>query len=106
MIIYRGVNIYPGQIAEVLGQFPELSSEYRIVLRRQQGLDMLHIEVERREGVTDATPDEESGLVKAVGRSLHKHLLARCDVQVVPHGSLPRTHAKTKRIVDERGQDE
>ncbi len=105
MIIYRGVNIYPGQIAEVLGDFKELSSEYRILLRRQDGLDNLRIEVERRLNPTDPTaptPEEEAGLIKAVSRSLHKHLLARCDVQLVPHGTLPRSAAKTKRVLDER----
>lgn len=106
MIIYRGVNIYPGQIAEVLGRFKELCSEYRVVLSRKDGLDMMRIQIERRSDLTDVTPEEEQNFVQAVGRSLHKHLLARCDVQVLPHGTLPRSAAKTVRLVDERNQND
>ncbi len=104
MIIYRGVNIYPGQIADALEKFPELSSEYRVVLRRKNGLDMMRIQVERKQEATDATPEEEAGMVQAVGRALHKQLLARCDVELLAYGTLPRTHAKTKRVLDEREQ--
>lgn len=102
MIIYRGVNIYPGQIAEGLGRFKELSSEYRITLRRRDGLDHMVVEVERLEDATDATPEEEANLIKNVAHTLHKQLLARCEVRMVPHGTLPRTAAKTKRVLDER----
>ncbi len=102
MIIYRGVNIYPGQIAAVLGKFKELCSEYRVILRRQEGLDMMRVQVERQSDLHDATPEEEANLVNAIGRNLHKHLLARCEVEILPHGTLPRTAAKTKRVLDER----
>jgi len=97
MIIYRGVNIYPGQIASVLGKFPELSSEYLIVLRRREGLDVMKIRVERRRG---ADPDE--GLATAVAKALHKQLQARCDVDLAEPGELPRSFAKTQRVLDER----
>ncbi len=102
MIIYRGVNIYPGQIANVLGKFPELSSEYRVMLRRHNGLDVMRVEVERSQDATDATPEQEAELVQAVGRTMHKQLLARADVELLNYGTLPRTQGKSKRVVDER----
>ncbi|MBO4369376.1 MAG: phenylacetate--CoA ligase, partial [Desulfovibrio sp.] len=36
MIIYRGVNIYPGQFSDVIGQYPELGGEYQIELTRDE----------------------------------------------------------------------
>lgn len=102
MIIYRGVNIYPGQIAEVLEKFPELSSEYQIVLSRSQGLDHMKIRVERRWG---ADPAKDQDRAAAAGRALHKQLMARCEVGIVDPGGLPRSFAKTKRVIDERNQD-
>ena len=47
MIIFRGVNVYPGQIASVLQEFPELGSEYHIILSRDEGRDCMAIQVER-----------------------------------------------------------
>lgn len=99
MFIYRGVNIYPGQIVEVLERFPEVSSEYQIHLTRDGALDHLRLKVERKEGaaLVDSGP-----LAAVIGKALHKSLLARCEVSVVDHGELPRSFAKTKRVLDER----
>ncbi len=99
MIIFRGVNIYPGQIAEVLEKFKELSSEYQIVLTRQEGKDHLALKVERR---PEAQAGGDADLARKVSAVLHKALLARVEVELVDPMSLPRTFGKTKRTVDER----
>ncbi|MCA1945452.1 MAG: phenylacetate--CoA ligase [Desulfovibrio sp.] len=101
MIIYRGVNIYPGQIAEVLGKFADCSSEYRIVLERSMGKDVMRVEVERSRC---ATADADQALAARVAESLHKALLARVQVRLVDPGSLPRSFGKSRRVVDERGE--
>jgi phenylacetate-CoA ligase len=99
MIIYRGVNIYPGQIADVLEQFPRLSSEYRIHLERREGRDVMAIKVERKPGV-DPTGDEASAASFAA--ALRNSLLARASVEILEPGELPRSFAKSKRVVDDR----
>jgi len=99
MFIFRGVNIYPGQIAEVLGSFAELSSEYQIVLERQDGLDVMQLNVERH---CEAGGLGDEPLRSAVAAAMRKHLLVRCQVRVVDPGELPRTFAKTKRVLDHR----
>ncbi|GAB7081231.1 phenylacetate--CoA ligase family protein [Megalodesulfovibrio paquesii] len=101
MIIYRGVNVYPGQIAEVLGRFADCSSEYRIVLERHMGKDVMRVEVER---ATCGTADADLALAEQVGTALHKALLARVQVKLVDPGSLPRSFGKSKRVLDERGE--
>jgi phenylacetate-CoA ligase len=99
MIIFRGVNIYPGQIADVLERFPELSSEYQISLKRDHGVDAMKLKVELK---PDAGGCEHEHLARAVFEELHKRLLARIEVELAQPGTLPRSFAKTKRVVDER----
>ena len=99
MFIFRGVNIYPGQIAEVLEQFVEVSSEYQIILTRQQGLDHMKLKVERKEGVSC---DIDENLSRAIAKELRRKLLVRMDVEILDLGKLPRTFAKSKRVIDER----
>jgi phenylacetate-CoA ligase len=99
MIIFRGVNIYPGQIADVLERFPEVSSEYQIHLTRKDGLDHMLINVERKPG---ASSDMDANLSEAVAVELRKRLLVRGNVRIVDPLGLPRTYGKSKRVVDER----
>ena len=47
MIIFRAVNIYPGQIDEVLSSIPDISCEYQVVLERgTDGRDTMTLRVE------------------------------------------------------------
>ena len=99
MIIFRGVNIYPGQIADALEQFPELCSEYQIVMHRAGGLDNMLLKVERRR---DQPEGEDAVLTRKLANALHHKLLARLEVEIVPPMHLPRSFAKTKRVLDLR----
>jgi len=102
MFIFRGVNIYPGQIGSVLEGFGELSAEYQISLTRQNGLDHMSVRVERG---PNASTDNDEGLAKAVANEVRKHILVRSEVKILGPGELPRSFAKTKRVQDERGDD-
>lgn len=100
MIIFRGVNIYPGQLMEVIGAFPELGGEYQLELRRdEQGLDHMRMMVER---TADMTAGGDKDLADALGRRLHKALLARVEVAIADAGALPRAFGKSKRVSDLR----
>ncbi len=99
MFIFRGVNIYPGQIAEVLEIFSEISSEYQIELTRSEGLDHMVLKVERHPHITR---DIDTSLGKKIEQELRKKLLVRSKVEIVDHGTLPRTFAKSKRLIDKR----
>ncbi|GAB6888849.1 phenylacetate--CoA ligase [Desulfothermus okinawensis JCM 13304] len=99
MFIFRGVNIYPTQIAEILENIPEISSEYQIELYRKDGLDHMKLKVERGEGVTI---DIDENLKKIISNRLRKKLLVRVEVEIFDLGKLPRTFAKSKRVIDNR----
>lgn len=103
MFIFRGVNIYPGQIAEVLETFPEAGSEYQIVLERHQGRDVMLVNVERARGESS---DFDLNLGRAVSLALRKQLLVTPEVKIVDPGDLPRTFGKSKRILDRRNDEE
>ncbi len=102
MIIFRGVNIYPGQIEAVLEEFQEISSEYQIMLQRRQGLEVMLLKLERKPGVDQGL---DQNLAQAVSLALRSRLLVRCEVNILDPGQLPRTFAKAKRVLDQRHQD-
>ena len=95
MIIFRGVNIYPGQIADVLNLYPDVGGEYHIELTRSEGLDYMRLRVERQSGVGSGN---DAGIARAIGDEMHKRIMARISVEIVDPGALPRTFSKAKRI--------
>ena len=99
MIIFRGVNIYPGQIADVLEKFPEVSSEYQIHLKHKAGLDVMLVNVERK---PDVSGDMDVNLSEAIAVELRKKLLVRGVVRILDPMALPRSYGKSKRTLDER----
>ncbi len=101
MIIYRGVNIYPGQLTEVLHSYPEAGGEYHVELTRHDGMDYMALNVER---APQATSSNDEQLAQAISMELHKRIMARITVRIVDHGALPRTFSKSKRITDLRLQ--
>ncbi|QLA18781.1 phenylacetate--CoA ligase family protein [Desulfolutivibrio sulfoxidireducens] len=102
MFIFRGVNVYPGQIAAVVEHFPELGSEFQIRLTRKDGRDQMLVKIERKLGVS---AEFDQNLSEAVSVELRKHLLARGWVEIVAPGDLPRSFGKTKRLIDDRNEE-
>jgi phenylacetate-CoA ligase len=100
MIIFRAVNIYPGQIDHILSGMPGIGSEYQIILdRKEDGKDYMTIKVERDQGV-EKEKDQE--LSKKVGEEVKKQILVSAGVEIVDYGTLPRSERKSKRVFDNR----
>ena len=99
MFIFRGVNIYPGQIAAVIEHFRELGSEFRIHLFRKAGKDQMLLQVERR---PETDPAYDQNLSESVSEELRKQVMVRAWVEVMGQGELPRSFGKTKRVADDR----
>ena len=100
MIIFRAVNIYPGQIDEILSSIPGIGSEYQVILdRRQDGKDYMTIRVERAREV-ERELDRELG--QRIQKQIKDRLLVTAEVEIVDYGSLPRSERKSKRIFDNR----
>jgi phenylacetate-CoA ligase len=100
MFIYRAVNIYPSQIDLLLSSFDEIGSEYQIHLHhREDGRDVMTIRVERS---IDGRPEKDTRLAEAIATEIRRKILVRGQVEVVEHGSLPRTERKSRRVFDHR----
>jgi phenylacetate-CoA ligase len=100
MIIFRAVNIYPGQVDSVLSKIDDISSEYQIILDRgEDGKDHMKLRVESREGTDKA---EYPAIATKVADAVKKAIMVSCDVEIDDCGSLPRSERKSKRVFDNR----
>ena len=99
MFIFRGVNIYPSQIDNLLSSLPGVGSEYQVFLNQMEGKDKLTLRIERAQNI-DSTGDSQTA---ETIKTLIKHkVFVTPDVDVVDYGSLPRSERKTKRVSDVR----
>lgn len=96
MIKIKGVNIYPGQIEDVLKETKGSSSEYQVRLTRVDARDNLLLRVEGEPGI------ESKKLAELIGMNFKKRIGILIDVEVVSLGELPRSEKKSKRVLDER----
>lgn len=103
MIIFRGVNIYPGQIDHVLSQIPGVGSEYQIHLyRREDGRDVMSLKVER---TWEESPDADKQLAELIMAEIRQQILVRTHVEILEYSTLPRTERKSKRVFDHRSME-
>lgn len=102
MLIIRGVNVFPSQIEQVLGQVEGTEPHYQLVIDRKGTLDTVELEVEVNETVFS---DEVRGLERTratVERELMSQLGVSIDVKLVEPKSIQRSEGKAKRVVDKR----
>ncbi len=98
MVKVKGVNIYPGQVDNLLQDIPGVSSEYQIIIDNPDGRDHVLLKFEH-------TPE---GQPQALEEQVALHFKQRAGIkiktQAVPIGGLPRSEKKTVRIFDQRCQ--
>jgi len=100
MIVFRGVNIYPGQLDEVLSKVDGAGSEFQAhIERREDGKDHMTLKIERAARMTESA---DGPIASAVAGEIKHNLMVSCTVQVLPYGSLPRSEKKTRRVFDTR----
>jgi len=101
MLIIRGVNVFPSQVEYVLLGFPELASQYQILLDRPGALDVFTIKVE----LTTSTLQAQMDLNTLKGRIMEKmrNVIGLSPIiELVKPDEIPRTAGKAKRVVDLR----
>lgn len=96
MMKIKGVNVFPSQIEEVLGTFPEISSEYQIRISHLDGKDTMRIYVETTGSV------DFNDLGRRIADKVKSRIGFTPIVKVVEIGLLPRSTKKTQRVIDER----
>ena len=100
MIIFRAVNIYPGQIDEVLSTITDAGCEYQVHLeRKDDGKDYMTIRLECCESFD---PVRKPDLATTVQTEIKKKIMVSCEVDVLDYCVLPRSERKAKRFFDNR----
>ncbi len=94
MVVVRGINVFPVQVAAVLNREAALSGEYRIVLDGQPPYDALSVEAELAEHGVPA-----DALASAMSAAIKRELGVTARVTLLPFGTLPRSEGKTRRLI-------
>jgi phenylacetate-CoA ligase len=96
MVKVKGVNIFPGQIDELLREVEGASSEYQVMIDHLSGKDIMTLFFE-----TENNADK-----KQLEQDVKQHCKAKIGISVVPKavaiGELPRSEKKSTRIFDNR----
>ncbi|MEG0379424.1 MAG: phenylacetate--CoA ligase family protein, partial [Eubacterium sp.] len=92
----KAVNIYPGQIDELLRDIKGVSSEYQVVIANEQGKDTVRLRFEIEAGV------EKEAIEIKVREQFKSKIGISILSQAAPIGDLPRSEKKTQRIIDRR----
>lgn len=99
MLNVRGVTLFPSAVEDAVRRVPEVGEEFEVVVDRRRDLDVLTVRVEVRR-------DVDARRHPAVARLVESEIVSRCElrpvVEVLPHGVLPRTERKARRVRDLR----
>ncbi|MEM7103697.1 MAG: AMP-binding protein [Bacteroidota bacterium] len=112
MLIIRGVNLFPTQVEELIGETEEFAGHYQLVITRDKVLDEVELKIELEEGFYGRPefgfePEKSDGV-----RFLEQKLAAKIKgtigvsmmVDVVPFEEIPRSvGGKLSRVLDKRG---
>ena len=98
MVKVKGVNIFPGQIEDVLKEIEHASSEYQIFIDHENGRDKITLFVE--------TPLKDPKEKKDLEKQIKDKIKSVINVGVIPMaveiGDLPRSEKKSTRVFDYR----
>ena len=99
MLIIRGTNIYPGQIESVLMKYPEVGSNWRMIINTEKQVDQLTVEVESKSSLSQM---ESMDLEEELKNEIKSVIVFTPKVIIVPPNSIPQEGLKAKRVVDQR----
>ncbi|MHC1624742.1 MAG: phenylacetate--CoA ligase family protein, partial [Methermicoccaceae archaeon] len=102
MLIVRGVNVFPSQIEDVLMRMNEVGEHYQIVLERDGALDVMTVQVEVTPNAFSDKVGDLMSIRSKVASTLKTVLGISVNVELVEHGTLPRSTGKAQRVIDKR----
>ena len=96
MIKVKGVNIYPGQIEDVLREVEGVSSEYQVIIDHLNGKDIMTLFFETDLGYS------KNALETEVRNTFKTKVGLTIEAKSFAIGELPRSEKKTTRVFDNR----
>ncbi|MDY0038499.1 MAG: phenylacetate--CoA ligase [Zoogloea oleivorans] len=98
MLIIKGANLFPSDVEAIARRDHDLTGEYRLIVERQNHLDVLTVEVER----SAAFSGRDEDLAHHFGRQLKSITGVSAVVKILPADTLPRATHKARRVEDRR----
>ncbi|MBQ9537374.1 MAG: phenylacetate--CoA ligase [Desulfovibrionaceae bacterium] len=102
MLIIRGVNVFPQQIESIIIENEGLSSNYQLIIDRQNNLDTLEICVEVDGQLFCDEIKHLQSLEKRIQKKVKEFLGVTTRVRLLEPHSIERSQGKAKRIIDKR----
>lgn len=102
MLIIKGVNVFPSQIESVLVALEHIGPHYQLVVRRENFMDTLEVNVELFDGTLLERYRELEALQKTVREKLRSVLGLDAKVNLVEPKTIERFQGKAKRVIDLR----
>jgi phenylacetate-CoA ligase len=102
MLVIRGINVFPGQIESVLMNIPEVGEHFMILVDRINELDYMKVQIEMTDAAFSDKVNDIINLENKVASALKSVLNLSVKVELVEHGSLPRSMGKSKKVIDNR----
>jgi phenylacetate-CoA ligase len=95
MVIFKGVNFYPGQVERLVLRHAGVGPEYQVVLDTDGGGERMTV-------VVESEPDCDPSVAARIRRDLHDALALSPDVALCAPGTIERPPGKAVRVVDRR----
>ena len=102
MLVVRGINVFPGQIESVLMNVPEVGEHFMIIVDRVNELDYMKVQIEMTDAAFSDKVNDIIKLENKVASAIKNVLNLNVKVELVEHGSLPRSMGKSKKVIDNR----
>ena len=102
MLIIRGVNVFPGQIAAALAEINGPDSPYLIVVERERHEDRLTVMVEVTESLFFDEVRKQWALADRIQERLATDLGLQVQVKLVEEKTLEKVEGHGNRVLDKR----
>jgi phenylacetate-CoA ligase len=102
MFIVRGSNVYPSAVDDAVAAVPHYGGEHRIVISRDELMDVFLVQVEYDAEIAAAGPAAVEHFMNQVRLGLSRSIGVAAKVQAVPLDTLERTEFKSRRVIDNR----
>jgi phenylacetate-CoA ligase len=104
LIFFGGIKIFPSQIENILLGIEGITPHYRIILEREEGIEVMEVQVEISEkALTDDKLKNLEHLRDSIAKKIESELEIQVKVLLVePKTLLPGGNAKMRRVIDKR----
>jgi phenylacetate-CoA ligase len=105
MLIIRGINVFPSQVEDVIGEMDFLTPFYHITVDSVNYMDNMLVEVEIADNALTDDMVKLNKMTKEFDRRLKDVLNIKAEIKLALPGSMPRSEGKAKHVTDLRSYE-